>query len=623
MADFVDRVLEKIEVLIREGRYEGLESDGLEIKPVPAAGQEWRERYKSANAFLNTRGGVILFGIREDGQGPQRRYIFTGYREEAEEKMKTFPAEFTDRHGTKLDLREAFPKIQLREFMGGRVAVMFIDELPSDRKFVFYRGEAWKRILTGDHKISETEIEGQEEFREEAWRARELQPVPDVSAADLNLDALNDYIQQLNRPVKVETIKPDLASAQGFLERKCFIKEGHVTTLGMLVCGSHPADTLGFRCHVHGYVDVPQEVAQDKQDLIGNILPLMQSSLAYLLRNIQIGVSAERGGIATPQYPEEVLRETVNNALAHRDYSINKQAIISIKPNEQISIRNPGRFRAPLLIEHPDDAVPLRRIIPEAKPRNPKLADVLRVYRKWEGKGIGMATLVNLALENRIDLPTYRIYGEEVCLILKAGPLMGESMKTMFAGFDAYIEQKNGGALTDEQALVIAYLMKSEEANRRQHYSILLTPDNNHFEQLLRLEQAGLIEKHERSSALYPVYLADRVLMQTDYRSELEALFRESLSTFDATTRDCLNVLYRHGEFSQTKQVTAKMAAFAIWYATKGVREDIREFDRFYRKIRHIFKKLEEAGYIVRSDGSSRLGYRLNSSYQPRELLVQ
>ena len=94
-----------------------------------------------------------------------------------------------------------------------------------------------------------------------------------------------------------------------------------------------------------------------------------------------------------PQYPEEVLRETVNNALAHRDYSINKQVIISIKPGQHISIRNPGSFRPHLLIEHPRDAIPLRRIIPEARARNPKLADVLRVYRKWEGRGIGMATL--------------------------------------------------------------------------------------------------------------------------------------------------------------------------------------------------------------------------------------
>ena len=217
----------------------------------------------------------------------------------------------------------------------------------------------------------------------------------------------------------------------------------------MLVCGQHVGDQLGFRCHVHGYVDAPQEVAQDKQDLIDNILPLMEKSLAYILRNIQIGISIAEGGTAMPQYPEEVLRETVNNALAHRDYSINKQVIISIKPGQHISIRNPGSFRPHLLIEHPRDPIPLRRIIPEARARNPKLADVLRVYRKWEGRGIGMATLVNLCLENQIDLPTYRIHSEEVTLFLNAGPLVGKRMETRLASFDAYIADKLGGPLSD------------------------------------------------------------------------------------------------------------------------------------------------------------------------------
>ena len=319
MPDLVDNVLAKLAELIAERRFESLETDGLEIKPVPAAAGDWRERHVSVNAFLNTGGGILLLGFKEEGRGVQRRWVFTGYREEAENKLKEFPRLFQDRRGAALDLWEAFPSPQIRDFSGGRVAVVYVDELPADRKYVFYRGKGWKRVLTGDHRLTEAEIERQEEYREESWHARELRPVPGTAIDDVDLDSLNEYIQQLNRPVRVETIKPDLAAARGFLERKGFIQDGVVTTLGMLVCGRYPGDRLGFRCHVHGYVEAAQDVAQDKQDLIDNILPLMQNSLAYILRNIQVGISVAGGGSAVPQYPEEVLRETVNNALAHRD----------------------------------------------------------------------------------------------------------------------------------------------------------------------------------------------------------------------------------------------------------------------------------------------------------------
>lgn len=621
MKAFIDKALQRLEILVREGRYEPLETETIEIKPVPSDGGQWVELHKSVNAFLNTRGGIVILGIKEVGQGTARHYGFTGYREEAEAKIKELPRQFTDRRGVALDLRQdSFPDMQIRDFLDGRLALIFVDELPADRKYVFFKGEAYRRILTGDHKLKDAEIEAQEAYQQEIEQARELQPWPDTSLDNLDLDTLNDYIQHLNRPIKVETMKADMESARPFLERKSFIKDGRATLLGMLVCGQHPADQLGFRCHVHGYVDVPDQIAQDKQDLIGNILPLMESSLSYILRNIQVGVSIAGGGTSTPQYPEEVLRETVNNALAHRDYSINKQAIITIKPGEHLSIRNPGAFRRHLLIEHLSQGASLRRIIPEAKARNPKLADVLRVYRKWEGKGIGMSTLVSLCLEGRIDIPAYRLYSEEVCLYLRPGRLVDERMETRFKAYDAYIEGKTRGrSLSDEETAVLSYLMKSEWENEQLRYTILLTPDNNHFAALLGLERCGLIETHPLSTAIYPIYVVDRALMRGDFLKELESLYGPAVLGLDTTLRGILALMYRHREYSRIKAVTAKMAAFFLWNESNADARDIKGFDIYYRKLRNAFNKLEKAGFIAKSTVGR--GFELNAAYRSQRLL--
>jgi len=599
----IDRMLLKLARLVQDGRYEELETESIEIKPVPSQGNEWRELNKTINAFLNSRGGVVIFGVKEEGQGPKRKYVFSGWQEHGEPKLKELARQFTDRKGVKQDLSERFPPAEIKPFLDGRIALLYVDELAADRKYVFLDGVAYKRLLTGDHRLSESEIEAQEEFKEEAAHARELQLVADTSVDDVDIDKLNEYIQHLNRPTRIETIKADLAAAEPFLRRKSFLKDANLTTLGVLVCGKHPEDRLGFRCQVHGYVDVPNEIARDKQDFADNIIPLMEASLAFILRNIQVGVSAAGGGTSVPEYPEELLRETVNNALAHRDYSINKQASLVIAPGKHICIRNPGSFRKHLVVEVPDAEIPLRRILPEARPRNPKLADVLRVFRKWEGRGIGMGTLVNLCLENRIDLPYYRFHSEEVSLYLCGGKLLDERMQRYFESFDGFVEEKlRGSPLTESQKLVLTYLLKSEWAGAGNllRYTILLTSDNNHFEALGGLEQAGLIEKHPSGSSIHPVYVAHRTLATRDYLPRLREFFGGVwFDTLDAFPKSILEVVWRFQHYSKDAKVSAKQAARVLW-DEQGSGENISAFDAFYRRVRYFFNRLEKEGYLRR-----------------------
>ena len=50
----------------------------------------------------------------------------------------------------------------------------------------------------------------------------------------------------------------------------------------------------------------------------------MEKGINFILQNIQVGVSVEAGGTSVPEYPIRLIRESVNNSLAHRDYGINK-----------------------------------------------------------------------------------------------------------------------------------------------------------------------------------------------------------------------------------------------------------------------------------------------------------
>jgi ATP-dependent DNA helicase RecG len=512
----VKKILPRLEELIRQQRFEELETHALEIKPVPPTAADWKKLLQSICAFMNTGGGCILLGVREEGQGRDRRYVFQGWRADQEGHLKELPRRFTDREGRAVDLTDLIPHPEIVPFLDGQVLLQGIPQLPEDRRYVFFEKCAYRRVGTGDTKISETEILRQEQRREAATRAQELGTVPGTKLSDFNLDALNAFIQEINQVIRKESIKPDLDSAASFLQRKHFLSQGQATILGLLVCGEHPSDHLGLRCQVHGFVDVPQEIARDKQILVDNILPLMERSFGYVLRKIHVGVALEQGEPPQPQYPIELLRETINNALAHRDYSIDKQVCVTIRPGESLSIENPGTFSRALRIESPQSEIPVLLLLPEAQPRNPKLAEVLSIYHKWEGRGKGMATLVDLALRNEIELPTYQLGQYDVTLVLRTGKLVDEAMERHFSSLNRFFLERLDGALpTLSQKAVLAYLMKCEWAHQQRRYTILLSHNNNHSQELHQLKSARLIVEHECSQTEYPVYVPCRRLMQS------------------------------------------------------------------------------------------------------------
>lgn len=541
----IDRILDKIESCIRESTYYPVETDRIEVKDL-SSGEDWKELYKSACAFLNANGGILIIGIKEKN----KNYQLTGFNPDNEEKIKELAKKFTNEDQKPLDLQGYFPSIEIKEMLDKRVCLVFVEKLPEEMKYVYYNKEAYERRLTGDHKIDKHKLQAQKELRDELANAREIQIVPTASLDNLNIDKLNDYLIRLNRDIKVESLKADIPSALSFLSRKNFIRDGKPTLLGLLVCGDNIYDFVQGRCQVDGFVESAIEIAQNKQIIKDNIIQLLEQSFVFVLKNIQVGVSAEKGGKSKPEYPEKLIRETVNNALAHRDYSSDRFVNIIIQPDQHIEIRNPGAFRADqkILI---DQVVKTRRIIPNPKARNPRLADLLKSFDRWEGRGIGMASLTNSCLDNEIDVPFYILHTEnDISLFVRKGKVLDEPMKLWLDSFSGFIYKQNKGRdLSEEQEIALAYFYKSELLNRQERYTIILTPDNNHFDVISTLEENGLIYRHPNSPDLYPVFLVNRVLVKNEYSNELLQIFGGAFDNLSNDYKDVLDATYQHNFF--------------------------------------------------------------------------
>ncbi len=610
----IDRLLQKIGTLIHEGRFEHVETEKIEFKDLSNTG-DWKELYKTVCAFLNTDGGIVVIGINER----DNRYSFTGYNAGNENKLKELPRQFTDKIGQLQSLEEFFPSFEIMDFENGKVCIVFVEKLPEDRKFVFYNSTAYERILTGDHKISQHKIDSQEELKKEISDARELQLVDGAGFENLDIDKLNDYINRLNRDVKVESLKADIQSAFSFLNRKSFIINEKPTLLGILVCGINPYDWVSGRCQVDCYVDSEVQIAKNKQILKDNVIPLMESAIGFVFRNIAVGVGYEGGGISLPEYPERLIREVVNNALAHRDYYSDRFVNIIIKPNTHIEIRNPGTFRADQKLVT-DMPLKIRRIIPNPKPRNPKLADILKVYDRWEGRGLGMASLTNACLENKIDVPYYILQGNnDISLYVPKGNVLSEEAKLWLSGFSGWIYRKNNGReLTDDEKTVLSYFWKSEQLNRLERYTIMLTPDNNHFEVIADLEDSGLIERVTNPINInfsHPVFIVNRVLVQTDFKNKLREIFGGTFDDLASDYKEVLDCIYMHNEYSLEMAVSAKAVDLFIYTRKHKVVRDLRDYDNYSRKVRSIINALEKKEFIKRADGV-KPRFVVNKDYQ-------
>jgi predicted HTH transcriptional regulator len=600
----IDSQLAILEDCIQHNTYKRIETDRLELKDNSHKDSDWKEVYKTANAFLNSKGGTIIIGIHEDSR--MERYKFTGYDARNEEKVKALPRQFSDETGQSLNLQDYF-SYEIKNFMGGHLLIITVTKLPDAGKYAWWKGEVYERLLTGDQKLSASQIKAQREFREEMRNARELMPVANATIEDLDVEKLNDYIFLLNRSRKIESVKADIADAKSFLTRKQMIIGAQPTVLGMLTCGNIPEDFLHEKCEVDCYVEHPSRevIAGSKKIFRGTVIYLMQESERFVMQNIDTGISIERGGSSIYEYPPELIRESVNNSLAHRDYSIDRPVIIKVTPKKQIEIRNPGSFKEELLVEKTTHAIPVRRIIPNSKTNNPRLAGVLKVFDKLEGRGVGMASLTEACLGNEIDLPYYIFYSlNELSLVIPSGKLLDHKMLSMFDAYKKYIRSKlRGDEITEEQQKVLAYLYKSELANKLSRHTILLTKDNNHLQAISSLIEANLIYPHpviETTNPVYtnnPVYILDRNLFKTDFRTELQEIYKDAYLELKPDYREVVNLIYEVNHFSEEKSLSASQIGNILW-KRQGKEGMLEGFEDWKRKVRYITSRLEKSRFI-------------------------
>lgn len=120
------------------------------------------------------------------------------------------------------------------------------------------------------------------------------------------------------------------------------------------------------------------------------------------------------------EIPLDVVRESIVNAVIHRDYEMRGSRIfVRVFPNK-------------VVIESPGDPIGLVLVKPEesvSRLRNPVLARVFKAIGLFEGYGTGVRTMVAQCLDAGIDPPVYSVVADTVMMTLKRGVPKQESVE--------------------------------------------------------------------------------------------------------------------------------------------------------------------------------------------------
>ena len=606
-SEYIKSLLFSIEKSIRENVFIDVEQSKIELKDL-STGNDWTSLKETICAFLNTDGGIVVCGVRERN----KQYKFTGFNRTRESNLLDLQTKFfKNDYDVLVDLSGNIA-FEYLPFMTNEVAIIVVRALPEDKKFVKFNDIYYERKLTQDKIITATKLQRQREYKADLENTKELSFVEKAQLQDLSLDKINRYTHLLNAEIKIETTKPSLVKAKPFLSKQYFLVDDKVTTLGMLVCGDDPFHFLENRAEVNCYYDTSLDIAVDKKILRNDVINLMEDTFRYVWGHIKIARTVKDGGRSEPEYPEKLVREIINNALAHRDYTLNGFVSIKIEPDKHLEIKNPGSFKEKIKCLNTETEIPIRRLIagiPESK--NPKLASVLKVFDRIESQGRGMASLVNAALNNHIDLPYYQIKQDAITLIVPSGKLLDETAENWLAGFNTYIVSKLQQQPTPEHKAVLTYFYKSELLNRQRYFTILLSESNNHFAVIDQLKQAQLLYEHTASTEENPIYVVDRVLMKTNYASELLLAIGQEYLEYDQTTKETLNLLYQFTQYNQTPlrpfQITPE-----VYRRIVGKTIVAKSYETLGRKVRGICKNFEKKGILKINDN----GYMFNNRYE-------
>ncbi|MCY4262088.1 MAG: putative DNA binding domain-containing protein [Candidatus Dadabacteria bacterium] len=356
------------------------ENSGVEFK------RDTLENYSLAKelvAFSNLDGGLVLLGVDDDGsiKGITRDHVEQWVMNACRDKIRPGIIPFFE---IIKDIQSGKDVAVVRVPRGGYVYSQW-----HNNKHTYYI-----RVGTQSRETDPQELGRL--FQQRGLIRAEMSPVSGTTIKDLDHRRLKNYFEHVR-----QQNTPDDSDDTGWrnlLINTDIITEDGVTIAGILLFGITPNRYLpqaGIDAVAYSGTEKDYEAKERSQlhgamtpliDQNGNLMEagLVEQAVYFVRRNTPVHSRLKDGArrVDTPTYPEEVIRETIVNALIHRDYLLSGTDIELAVYENRLEVISPGKL--------PNGITPERTRLGVRAARNDLLKDFMRDYGYLEHMGMGI-----------------------------------------------------------------------------------------------------------------------------------------------------------------------------------------------------------------------------------------
>jgi ATP-dependent DNA helicase RecG len=490
------------------GEVQRLQSELDDVEVKSAQGGTPQRLFEPLSAFANRAGGgVILFGLDE-----RRNFaaVGVGNAQRLQEEIS---------HLVAADMEPALrPEFTVAEIDGATVVAVEVSEIPAEQKPCFYKPAglhkgAYIRVGNTNRQMADYEIFGYASARTQP--AFDEEPVRDATLDDLDRGRLEDYIAQLKRA------RPSAAYLNQPFER--ILSQRHIvrdvdsvlrpTLAGLLVFGQYPQafepQLVITYLQYYGTTETEKtprgERFLDNRKFEGAIPEMVEGAVNYVMASVRKSSLIEglwRRDI--PEYPEEALRESIVNAVAHRDYShFVRGSYIQIRLfADRLEIQSPGGLYGNVTEDTLEE---------EQSTRNRVLMQLMEEARLMgdrhlvENRGTGIRTMLEAMRRANLEPPRFQDRRASFWVTFRNHTLMNPEAI-------AWLNQFAALPINDHQRLALAYLRHNDQLTNSDYQRLNHVDSVTANRELRGLVQAGLTEQHNTKRwAYYTLQVAPEI----------------------------------------------------------------------------------------------------------------